>query len=152
MLVPSTLANAVERCVLVARKRDPRLSVERIADLCGETKWTIYKWCETGNIPTSKIMTFEHATGTNFVTRYLCAGADLLAVKMPTGRLPKAADVNVVQQLCTAAVSALLQFAAGSIDKAATESALTNAMAQLAAERAQVLMSDQPQLDFGAAP
>jgi hypothetical protein len=67
--VPSNIAEAVEACILTAQKRHPQLSIERIADRCGETKWNIYKWQSSGSIPSQKVPTFEHATAGHFVTQ-----------------------------------------------------------------------------------
>ncbi len=146
--IPNSIQEAVEDCVNDARKRDPQLSIDRLGDMVGERKWTLYKWMESGCIPLQKVMAFEHACGANHITRYLCASARLLCVAMPSGRLPAPGDIEAVQSSCSDAVSALLRYAAGKANTETTEAALSKAMEQLAAERAQVQRADQPELAF----
>ncbi|MGB3749427.1 MAG: hypothetical protein WA961_14605 [Rhodanobacter sp.] len=145
---PISLQEAVEGCVDYAKDHGSRMSVERIADLVGESKWTIYKWIEKGSIPAMKIAGFEHACGCAYVTEYLAASARKLVIDMPTGRLPVGSDIHALQEVCTAAIGALLRFAEGKADAADTSNHLTAAMARLAHERAQVERHDQPELSL----
>lgn len=145
---PTSLQEAVEGCVLYAQHMDARASVERIADLVGESKWTLYKWIEQGSIPARKIPGFEHACGTHYVTGYLAASARKLVIDLPTGRLPASADIHALQQACTDAVGALLRFAEGRADAAETTDYLTAAIVRLAHERAQVERHAQPELSL----
>ncbi len=146
--IPNNIQEAVERCVEDVRKREPQLSIDRLGERVGERSWTIYKWMESGCIPLQKVMAFEYACGAHHVTRYLCAAANLLAVPMPTGRLPAAGDIELVQSTCSEAVTALLRYGVGNATVDATDAALTKAMGQLAAERANVQRSEQPELAF----
>lgn len=132
--------------MLCAQHRDPRASVERIADLVGESKWTVYKWMQQGSIPAKKIAGFELACGCAYVTEYLASSARKLVIDLPTGRLPGNTDIHAVQDACTAAIAALLRFAEGSADAAETTDYLTAAMTRLAHERAQVERCAQPEL------
>ncbi|MGN6229160.1 MAG: hypothetical protein ACTHNM_17175 [Dyella sp.] len=143
---PTSLQEAVEGCVDYARDRDPRLNVERIADLVGETKWVIYKWIEKGAIPAVKIAGFEHACGCAYITEYLATSARKLVINIPTGRLPTGSDVHALQEACTNAVGALLRFAEGKSNAADTADLLTAAITRLAHERAQVERHAQPEL------
>jgi hypothetical protein len=142
----SNLPEAVEGCLRHAQKRDPQLSIERFADRLGETKWTIYKWLQTGAIPLGKLIAFEHACGVHYVTRYLNAASGALSIPFPTGRLPDAGDINAVQAACSDAVNSLVMYAASKLDAKATEAVLTAAMEQLAAERAHAQTAHQPEL------
>jgi len=143
---PSSLQEAVEGCVDFARDHSPRMSVERIGDLVGESKWTLYKWIEQGSIPARKIPGFEHACGVCYVTEYLATSARKLVIDLPTGRLPVGSDIHALQESCTAAIGALLRFAEGKADAADTADHLTAAMIRLAHERAQVERHAQPEL------
>ncbi|HEY4145191.1 hypothetical protein [Pinirhizobacter sp.] len=144
---PTSLQEAVEGCVLFAQEKH-RLSVERIADLVGENKWTVYKWMQGGSVPGKKIAGFEHACGRAFITQYLATSARKLLIDIPTGRMPGDSDIHALQEACTAAIGALLAFSQGKADAADTTDHLTAAMTLLAHERAQVQRHVQPELDL----
>lgn len=144
---PSCLQEAVEGCLGYALDKHRR-SVDQIADLVGESKWTIYKWVQSGGIPARKIAGFEHACGTCYVTRYLAASARKLLIDIPTGRTASPSDISALQTACTAAIAALIAFADGRNSAADTSHALTTAMTALAIERAQVDHHSQPELDL----
>lgn len=144
---PSCLQEAVEGCLGYALDKHRR-TVDRIADLVGESKWTVYKWVQSGGIPAKKIAGFEHACGAHYVTRYLASSARKLLVDIPTGRLAAPSDVAALQSSCTAAIAALIDFAAGRSSAANTHASLTAAMTALAFERAQVERHDQPELNL----
>lgn len=142
---PASLQEAVEGCLHFAQDTR-RMSVDRAADLVGESKWTLYKWMQTGAIPAKKIPGFEHACGRAFITEYLAASAHKLLVDLPSGRLPADSDVHALHEACTAAIGALLGYAQGRVDATATSDALTAAMVHLAHERSQVERHAQPEL------
>lgn len=144
---PASLSEAIEACVRFAQTKHHR-SVDQLADLVGTSKWTIYKWIESGQIPARLIRPFEHACGVALITKYLAASAGLLTVQMPTGRAPNPADINAVQAACTAAVAALIDFAGNKRHAADTLFALTNAMEHLAHQRGQVERHTQPELEL----
>lgn len=145
---PTSLQEAVEGCVQYAQAHDPRTSVERIADLVGESKWTLYKWMESGAIPARKIPGFELACGKPYITEYLALSSHKLVVDMPTGRLPVGHDVHALQEACTQAIGALLEYSQNRCDAQQTIDSLTAAMTRLAHERAQVERAAQPELSL----
>jgi len=145
---PTSLQEAVEGCVRYAQDHDARTSVERIGDLVGESKWTLYKWMETGSIPARKIPGFEMACGRAYITEYLALSAHKLVVDMPTGRRATPIDVHALQQACNDAVGALLAFHQGRLAAPETIDHLTAAMTALAHERAQVERHAQPELEL----
>lgn len=142
---PTSLCDAVDGCLAFALDKHRR-TVDRIADLVGESKWTVYKWAATGSIPSRKIPGFEHACGAHYVTAYLAGAAHKLLVDLPTGRVAGPSDINALQAACTAAIGALIDFAAQKTDAATTTESLTAAMTLLAHERAQVERHPQPEL------
>lgn len=145
---PTCLQEAVEGCLSFALDRHRR-SVDQVADLVGESKWTVYKWVQTGGIPAKKIAGFEHACGCHYVTRYLAASARKLLVDIPTGRRAQPSDVAALQASCNSAIGALIEFAAGRVSAPDTHAALTAAMTSLAQERAHIEHHQQPELDLG---
>ena len=145
---PTSLQEAVEGCVQFAQAHDARTSVDRIADLVGESKWTIYKWMETGAVPAKKIPGFELACGKPYITEYLALSAHKLVIDMPTGRLPVGHDVHALQEACTQAIGALLAYSQDRLGAAETIDSLTAAMTRLAHERAQVERHAQPELEL----
>lgn len=144
---PTCLAEAVEGCLGYALHQHRR-SVEQVADLVGESKWTVYKWVQAGGIPAKKIAGFEHACGTHYVTRYLAASAGKLLIDVPTGRRAAPSDVAALQAACTNAVTALIEFSAGRANALDTSASLTAAMTALAAERGHVERHTQPELEL----
>ncbi|HET8898769.1 MAG TPA: hypothetical protein VFN09_08380 [Rhodanobacteraceae bacterium] len=143
---PASLQEAVEGCVQFAASK--RVNVERLADLVGESKWTIYKWMESGNIPARKIAGLEHACGRAYITDYLAASASKIVIDIPTGRGPAQHDIHALQAACTAAVGAVLEFAAGRKSAPETCDYLTTAIGHLAQERAHIETHHQPELDL----
>ena len=139
---PSSLQEAVEGCLGYALDKHRR-SVDQVADLVGESKWTVYKWVQGGGIPAKKIAGFEHACGTCYVTRYLASSARKLLVDIPTARTASPSDIAALQAACNAAIGALIDFAAGRSTAADTHASLTTAMTALATERAHVERHDQ---------
>lgn len=144
---PTCLQDAVEGCLGYALDKHHR-SVDQVADLVGESKWTCYKWVQTGSIPARKIPGFEHACGIDFVTRYLAASGGALLIRVPTGRLATPSDIALLQSACANAVSALIDYGAGKRNATDTHDALTAAMTALAQERAHVVRHTQPELDL----
>ena len=142
---PSSLQEAIEGCLHYAQEKH-RLSVDRLADLLGVSKWTIYKWIESGSIPAKSIAGFEAHCRCCYVTGYLAASARQLLISLPTGRLPGQQDIHALQDACTSAVGTLLRFVAGKADKQETHGALTVAIERLALERAHVEHHAQPEL------
>lgn len=144
----SSIPQAMELCIEYAKDHSNR-GVERIAELMGmPSHWTLYKWMEEGAIPARMIRPFEHACGATYLTNYLGASAHKLLIDLPTGRRAQAGDIQAVQEACTAAVGALLDFTAGRRDANQTHAALTVALERLAAERAEVERYTTPELPF----
>lgn len=144
---PSSLQEAVEGCVGFAQDKHQR-SVDRLADLVGESKWTIYKWIEQGSIPSKKIPGFEYACGCYYVTAYLAAAAHKLLIDIPSGRPSDAGQIHAVQEACTNAVGALIAFADQKSTAEQTLACLQRAIELLAFERANVTRHQQPELDL----
>lgn len=144
----TSLQHAFELCIDFSRERHNR-SIDQIADHMGlPSKWAIYKWVEGANMPAVKLRAFETACGATFVTEYLAASAHRLLIQIPTGKARTPSDVQALQEACTAAVGALIEFTQGKRTATDTSVALTAAMERLAAERAQVDRHAQPELDL----
>lgn len=144
---PTSLQEAVEGCLGFALDKHRR-TVDEVADLVGEGKWTVYKWVQSGGIPARKIAGFEHACGVCYVTRYLASSARKLLVDIPAGRRAAPSDIAALQASCNSAIGALIEFAAGRANATDTHASLTAAMTALAQERAHVERHDQPELDL----
>lgn len=145
---PTSLCEAIEACTQFALERHNR-SIDRIADLMGiASKWTLYKYIQSGGMPARLIPAFEHACGCRFVTAYLGAAAGKLLIDFPTGRTPKAEDIQTVQAACNDAIGALLAFARQDADADSTLEALRHALQLLAHEHANVERHLQPELGF----
>lgn len=145
-LQPHSLRHGMELCLEHGREAR-RLSVDRVADLMGlANRWTIYKWLENGRLPAVLIRPFEHATGGDYVTRYLATTAQRLLIAIPTGRGASAADLNALQVSFAAAVGLLIRFYEGAADTDATLGALTDALNSLAWHRVNVAKTQAPEL------
>lgn len=145
---PSSLKHALVLCKDYAREAKG-LSVERIADLMGESPDTLYKWLGTGRMPAILIPAYEHVCGVSFVTRWLAASADLLVFPMPTGQRPGAADVHKLQELLHAATGALIDFYAGKTEQEKALADIRTGMEALAWHHGNVSQHHTPQLDLG---
>lgn len=145
---PRSLREALELCKDFALDVH-NLSVDSLAEAMDEdSKWTVYGWLRDGSIPGRKILAYQRACRADFITRWLAHADGKLLVDIPRGRRIDAEDVNALQGVLNGAVGALLAFAAGKSDEAATQAALTQAMEGLAWHRENVARHAQPELDF----
>lgn len=145
---PTSLRHALVLCKDYASDAH-NLSVERIADLMGQSADLIYKWLGTGRMPASLIPTYELVCRANFVTRWLAASSGNLLVAMPKGRSGSAEDIQQLQGLLTAATGALLDFYKGEREVEPTLADIRNALESLAWHHANVTEHNTPQLDLG---
>lgn len=146
-----SMRHAMELCVQHAREVK-HLSVEQIADLMGEAShFTLYKWLESGRMPAIQIRAFEHACGTDFITRYLAHSAGHLLVKMPSGRKVEHRELNELNMATNAAINELYKFYAGDIEAEQVITALTTLLEDLAHQRGNVEKYRQPELLGGEA-
>lgn len=145
-VAPNSLRHAMELCLEYGREKR-NLSVDRVADLMGlPSKWTLYKWLESGRIPAVLIRPFEHATGATFVSQYIATSAHKLLVDIPAGQPASDADLLQLQTGFNEAVNLLARFYQGRADAAETLAALTGLMSQIAGHRENVGKAMTPEL------
>lgn len=145
---PTSLRQALELCKDHARETR-NLSVERLAERIGLTDhWTLYKWIQTGRIPTNMIGPFEDACGIDFVTRWLAGSKGKLLISIPTGRRVKALDIQALQEQLTSAVGQLLAFYDGRIPVEDALAAIHSGMCGLAWHHVNVSKHLQPELNL----
>lgn len=145
---PTSLRDALVLCKDHARDVH-NLSVERIADLMGQSADLLYKWLGTGRMPVSLIPTYELVCRINLVTRWLGASSGHLLINMPKGREGSAEDIQQLQGLLTTATGALLDFYKGNREVEPTLADIRNALESLAWHHANVSEHNTPQLDLG---
>ncbi|WP_029132706.1 hypothetical protein [Sedimenticola selenatireducens] len=146
---PTSLRQAMEWCLEYARERHNR-SVDRVAELMGlASRWTLYKWLESGRLPAILIRPFEEACGITYVTRFIGHSAHKLLIDIPTGRNATAKDINGLQASCTEVVGKLLAFYEGKVGTEETLATLHTTMEQLAYQQRTVEKHQQPELGFG---
>lgn len=147
---PTSLRDAIEGCVKFANDRHNR-SVEQIAERCGiASKFTLYKYIESGKLPAILIRPFECACGCEFVTAYLAHSAHKLIIDIPTGRKASEVDVLAVQRACNEAVNALAEFVSGKAEAPEVLASINDGLEHLAFHRTNVEKAAQPELEFGA--
>jgi len=142
----TSLREGIELCLEYARTKHNR-SVDHIADLMGvQSKWTIYKWMQTGRLPSNLIRPFEHACGATFVTQYIATSAHRLLVAIPKGQPAAGADIQALQAALTEASGQLLNYYAGEVSAEEALVAIDQAMGSLAYQRGNVERGCQPEL------
>lgn len=147
---PQSLQQALESCIDHARIKH-RQSIERIAaDMGLANHWNLYKWVESGRLPAVLIRPFELACRCNHVTTYLAHAAHRLIIEIPTGKLPAAADLTMVQAAMHEAAGALINFAAGKANANEVVASITTTMEQLAWHRENAARASQPELELEA--
>jgi hypothetical protein len=104
---PSNLRDAMRLCKEYARQFH-RLTVPAIAELIDETEDTLYKWLSTGKMPATKIPSYEHVCGIDYVTQYLALRSHKLLIDIPTGRTAGAMDVAELQTVMAKGMSLLI--------------------------------------------
>jgi hypothetical protein len=136
----------MELCLEHAREVH-HLSVDRVADRMGlSNKWNLYKWMESGRLPTVLIRPFECACGIAYVTQYLAYSDHKLLVEIPAGRQATPTEVHELQSVMTEATGFLIRHYQGEVTAEQTVAALTAAMSGLAWHRENVGKADQPEL------
>lgn len=140
-----SLRHAIELCLEYAREH--QLSVDRVADLMGlASKWTLYKWLQSGRMPAVLIRPFEHACGATFLTDYLAASAHKLLVDAPQGRRANDMELAELHASFSEALQKLLKFYDGAAEAPETLDALTHLMKGVAWHRENVSKSTEPEL------
>lgn len=143
-----SLQQAMELSIEHAREVMHR-KVEAVAELMGlENHWNIYKWVQSGSMPTRYIRAFEHACGINLVTRWLAASEGCLIINAPAGRNASAADMHALQEVLNAASGQLLQFYQGKASAADALAAIQQGMEGLAWHKGNVEKHAQPEFEF----
>lgn len=145
-VAPTSLRHAMELCLEYGREKR-NLSVDRVADLMGlPSKWSLYKWLESGKMPAILIRPFEHATGASFVTQYIATSAHKLLVDIPNGKPAKDDDVLALQTSFNESVNLLARFYRGEVSAEETKAALDKTMGEIAGHRVNVSKSLAPEL------
>lgn len=151
MKQPNSLSAAMQACVDFALIKHRR-NLPRIADLMGlENCWSLYKWIANGGMPARLIRPFEEACGCCFVTAHIAASTQKhVLISVPNGRIATPSDINALQEACTAACAAVIQFYRGGNANAPAQTiaAINAAISRLATERGHVNAHNQPEFQF----
>lgn len=143
---PTNLRQAMQFCIDYARERK-NLSVERIADLMGVTNhWNLYKWMESGRLPTNLIRPFEHACGCTFLSEYIATSAHKIVIDIPRGRRVSDKDLIDLQAGAAETVQLLSRFYQGAANADETLAAIQRVMVDLAGHRENVIKTQEPEL------
>lgn len=146
---PTSLQQAMELSVRHAKEAHNR-SVDHIADLMGlANKWNLYKWMESGNLPSRSIRAFEHACGCDFITRWLAHSGGKLLIAIPTGRSVKPHELGEIHQNFIDSIGALARFYEGKEAAQETLNRITEMLESLAWHHGNVQQHVQPGLEFG---
>lgn len=149
--MPRSLRHGMQLCLEFAKERH-NLSIERIADRMGlPSHWTLYKWLESGRMPTNLVRPFEIACGCQFVTQYIATSAHKLLIDIPTAKPVIDTDLLALQSGFNDAVNVLARFYKGNAEAGDAINELTRLMGDIASHRARVEQSIDPELDlFGS--
>lgn len=129
-------------------KAKHNLSVERIADEMGLTAVRLYQHLENGDMPLSRVRSYQRACRCNYVTLYMAHGDECMLIKIPNGK--KLSDDQMLNINATfhTALSMLTQFYQTAENPEAALAALTSHMATTAWHRANIEKHLQPEFDF----
>ncbi len=145
---PTDLRTAMELCVEHAREKHNR-SIDTIAELMAlNSKWTLYKWMESGNLPIRHVRSFEHACGIDLVSRFLVESQGKLVIDIPRGKRGEASDIQSLQQAYHAAVGELMRFYDELTDVDQTLAAVQQALTETSWHKHNVEKCRQPELPF----
>lgn len=147
---PQSMQEAIEACLNHALTKHRRTIDHIAADMGLANKWVLYKWVESGRLPAVLIRPFELACRCSHVTIYLAHAAHRLIIDIPTGKLPVAADLTMVQAAMHEAAGALINFAAGKANSAEVIASITTTMEQLVWHRENAARAAQPELELEA--
>ncbi|WP_051221506.1 hypothetical protein [Neptunomonas japonica] len=148
----NSVSDSMHLCARYAEKNH-NLSVPRIAELMGMDSYnTLYKWMGSGNMPASKIRSFENACQCSYVTRYIAQSANLLVLDMPTGRKPSHRELNELSVHALSVIGHLISFfneSESSEDENELIQSITTLIEDLAHQRGNVEKHQQPELLLG---
>jgi len=143
--VATSLLNGSDLCIKYAREKN-NLSIEHIADQMGENHHTLYKWLAEARMPIKKLIAFESACGTCFITQYLAHANNKMLVDIPTGRKAEHRSINELGIFANQVMGMLLAFADGEQNQDEVLEAVTVLMADFAHQRGQIEKNKQPEL------
>ena len=147
-LQPDTLRAAMTLCKEHAQQVR-NLSVEGLAAKMGlADHWSLYKWIESGRMPTVLIPAFESACGMAYVTGWLAAGNNKMLIPMPTGRDLTSGDLVELHSGFVAALKLITDFYSGKAQADVTLEALQAHLLDVAFHHANVAKFNSPELDF----
>ena len=149
-LQPTSLRHAMELCKDHARERLNK-GMERIADDMGVADhYALYKWLQSGRMPSNLVRPFELACGINFVTRWYAASEGFLLVDMPKGTQATPADMVELNTGFASALQLLKDFyqQGDQANPTATLEALRNHLEQVAYHQRNVATYATPELEF----
>ncbi|WP_102797338.1 hypothetical protein [Bowmanella denitrificans] len=106
-LIPRSLNEALQACKEYAVKH-ANMSVPRLADRIGSTPDSLYKYLGLGTLPVNKLVAYEEASGTLFVTQYLAHSHGCLLVKIPSGRRASHKQLAELQKYSAEVISMLI--------------------------------------------
>ena len=145
---PNSIRHAMDLCLEYSRVKHNR-SIDHIADLMGlSNKWVLYKWLQTGKLPSILIRSFETACGIDYVSRYVCHSAHKLMLDIPTGRKATCRDIQSIQSGFATVTSKLLAVYDGGDEVEQALNEITVLMEELAWHRVNIERYLQPELDF----
>lgn len=140
------LRHAQELCLEHAREKR-NLSVDSVAEIMGlNSKWTLYKWMEAGNLTVRLVKNFENVCGIDFISRWMVTSGGKLVIEIPRGKVGSPEDIQALQTVCHEAIGALMQFYGKNLDAASTLEAMINSLERMAWHKSNVEKFQQPEL------
>lgn len=144
---PRDLRDAMDLCLQYAKAKHNR-SVDTVSELMGVNKWTLYKWIAETDMPARLIKPFEHACGTDFVSRWMVVSSGKLVIDIPKGKKCGADDIQALQANYHDTVGKLMRFYADLSDVDDTLAAIQSTLEQTSWHRGNVEKYRQPELPF----
>lgn len=145
---PTSLRHAMELCLEHGRV-ERNLSVERAADLMGITsRWTLYKWLESGKLPTNMVLPFEHVCGIDYITRYLANAHHKLVIDIPRGQRASDTELAELHQACADCIAALVRCYQAGADESTAVEGIDTLLGRLVWHRENLAKLAQPELDL----
>jgi len=152
-VTPTSVSHAMELCIEYAKERDPKFSIDRLAEALGQNnKSVVYKWLSNGRLPGILIPIWELFCGIDLITRYFNQSRGKMTITIPSGRKASAREINELQISLNDAVGLLIKHYGGNADTDETIAALINGMESLAWHKANIEKVDQPEFDFSQEP
>lgn len=140
-----SLSHAIDLSMKHAMQKHRR-DAERLTELLGEKRHTFYRWVGEEKLPVGKVLAFEAACDSCFITQYFAHANNKMLIDIPSGHKGSRRDWGQLAGYCQEVLNMLLAFDEQGRNPVDTANAITTLIEDFAYHRKRVMKHAQPDL------